>query len=162
MASVIARQQIPRARQESLLFTPLKDELVIYDTECNKAHSLNRVASLVWKNCDGETTVSQLRSLVARELQTPVDEQVIWLALQQLERNRLLEGRMQPPGNLMSRREAVRRFGKVAAVVLPLVSTMLIPSPVAAGSVCAGQVCNSPADCCPAAPNCSGSPGICF
>lgn len=134
MASVNPKQQTPCARQEGLLFTPLNDELVIYDTERNKAHSLNRVASLVWKYCDGHTEVSQIQRLVAQEFQAPVDEQVIWLALQQLQLNRLLEERVQTPSNLISRREAAKRFGKVALVAVPIVSSMLIPPAVSANS----------------------------
>ena len=112
MASVNPNHQTPRARKEGLLFTPLNDELVIYDIERNKAHSLNRVASLVWKHCDGQTAVSHIQKVVAQELQSSVDEQVVWLALQQLERNQLLEEKVQTPVNLISRREAARRFGK--------------------------------------------------
>lgn len=149
MATFDYQRQTPRARQEGLLHTPLNDELVIYDTDRNKAHSLNRVASLVWKHCDGQTEVGQIHQIVAQELQTPVDEQVVWLALQQLERNRLLEERVQAPINLISRREAARRFGKVAVVVLPIVTSMLIPSPVAAGSDCQGMPCNVMNPCCP-------------
>ena len=134
MATFDYQRQTPRARQEGLLHTPLNDELVIYDTERNKAHSLNRVASLVWKYCDGQTEISQLQKILAQELQTPIDEQLVWLALQQLERNRLLEGRVQTPGNMISRREATRRFGKVALVALPIVTSMLIPPAVSANS----------------------------
>ncbi len=147
MPTTTLKQQLPRARQEGLLFSPLNDELVIYDTERNKAHSLNRVASMVWKNCDGATTVSQLRELIAQELNTTVDEQVVWLALQQLERNRLLEGRMQTPGNLISRREAARRFGKVAGIVIPLVASAMIP-PAAAANTC-NMPCTIDAQCTP-------------
>ncbi|MBI1761122.1 MAG: PqqD family protein [Acidobacteria bacterium] len=150
MPTTTLTSQLPRARREGLLFSPLNDELVIYDTERNKAHSLNRIATLVWKNCDGKTTVSQLRGLIAQELHTEVDEQVVWLALQQLERNRLLEGRVQSPGNLITRREAAKRFGKVAGIVLPLVASALVPPAAAAGSLCGGTgaLCFANSDCC--------------
>ncbi len=149
MSTTTLNHQLPRARQEGLLFSPLNDELVIYDTARNKAHSLNRVATMVWKNCDGATTVSQLRELVAQELHSEVDEQVVWLALQQLERNRLLEGRMQTPGNLISRREAARRFGKVAAIVIPLVASAMIPPAVFAISCPPASQCTPNVTLCP-------------
>jgi len=38
----------------------LLDESVIYDLKTNKAHSLNRTATLVWRHCDGHTTVTQM------------------------------------------------------------------------------------------------------
>jgi hypothetical protein len=149
MATFDYKRQTPRARQEGLLHTPLNDELVIYDTERNKAHSLNRVASLVWKHCDGQTEVKQIQQIVAQELQTPVDEQVIWLALRQLEQNRLLEERMQAPINLISRREAAKRFSKIAGIVVPLVASAMIPPAVAAGSCLAsGAPCTMSVQCC--------------
>lgn len=161
MASVNPKQQTPRARQEGLLFTPLNDELVIYDTERNRAHSLNRVASLVWKHCDGQTAVSQIQQNVAQELQAPVDEQVVWLALQQLERNRLLEDRVPMPSNLMSRREATKRFGRIAGIVVPLVASAMIP-PAALANSClmTGAACTSNSQCCGG--TCIGAPmGAC-
>lgn len=162
MASVNPKQQTPCARQEGLLFTPLNDELVIYDTERNKAHSLNRVASLVWKYCDGHTEVSQIQRLVAQEFQAPVDEQVIWLALQQLQLNRLLEERVQTPSNLISRREAAKRFGKIAGIVVPLVASTLIPPAVAAGSCLAsGAACTMSVQCCSGVCNTVMGMGVC-
>lgn len=149
MASVDLNLQTPRARQEGLLFTPLNDELVIYDTERNKAHSLNQVASLVWKLCDGQTAVSQIQKIVVQELQAPLDDQMVWLALQQLERSRLLEGRLQSPSNLISRREATRRFGKLAIVAMPIVTSLLIPPAISAnsGGMPNGASCMTNSEC---------------
>ena len=149
MATQKPKQQTPRARQEGLLHTSLNNELVIYDTERNKAHSLNHIASLVWRHCDGQTAVSQILKIVAQELRAPVDEQVVWLALQQLGRNQLLEERVQTPINLISRREAARRFGKVAVMALPIVTSMLIPPAIAAnsGGLPNGSMCSSNSQC---------------
>lgn len=160
MASVDVNLQTPRARQEGLLFSPLNDELVIYDIERNKAHSLNQVASLVWKHCDGQTNVCQLQKLVAQKLQSPIDNQVVWLALHQLGRNRLLETRLQPPSNLISRREAAKRFGKIAGIVVPLMASAMIPPAVAAGScLAAGQPCTMSVQCCSGL--CDTGMGVC-
>lgn len=161
MASVNPQQQTPRARQEGLLFTPLNDELVIYDTERNKAHSLNRVASLVWKHCDGQTEVSQIRQKVAHELQAPIDEQVVWLALKQLKRNQLLEEHVQTPVNLISRREAAKRFGKIAGIVVPLVASAIIPPAVAALSCPPASQCTPFTNSCPGGALCPAS-GCCI
>jgi hypothetical protein len=149
MASVDVNLQTPRARQEGLLYTPLNDELVIYDTERNKAHTLNQVASLVWKHCDGQTAVSQIQKNIAQELQAPLDEQMVWLALQQLDRSRLLEERLQSPSNLISRREAARRFGKLAIVAVPIVTSLLIPPAISAnsGGLPNGASCTTNGEC---------------
>jgi hypothetical protein len=153
-------QPRPRARTEGLLFSPLNDELVIYDTERDAAHSLNRATSLVWQHCDGKTSVRQLAELLAQELSAPVDEQVVWLALQQLDRNHLLQTPVVLPAAKISRRALARRIGLVAATALPVVTSLVVPPAVAAvsaiscnfdfecppGQVCQGGVCVSNLD----------------
>jgi hypothetical protein len=148
----------PQARQVGLLSSPLKDELVIYDTQREQAHSLNRLAWLVWQRCDGNTEVGQMASLLTAELQAPVDEEIVWLALKQLDQHHLLLERLPKVQPTLSRRAAVRRLGVAAAVALPLVTSMLIPPAAAAASGCgtAMAACGSglPA-CCPGL-NCIG------
>jgi hypothetical protein len=152
--------QTPLARTEGLLHTRLSDELVIYDMQRNKAHSLNRVATLVWQHCDGQTSVQQLCELLTRELPERVDEQLVWLALQQLERNHLLQERVGMPSNVISRREAARRFGKLAGIVLPLVASAMIPPAVAAVTcIPLYGACTFSADCCDGQPCTSGHCG---
>lgn len=149
MSKLSHNQQKPLARAEGLLHSPLNDELVIYDMERHKAHSLNRIAALVWKHCDGQTTVQALGQLLAHELPERIDEQIVWLSLQQLDRSHLLQERLQMPDNLLSRREAAKRFGKIVGLVLPLVASTLIPPAIAAGTCLAsGQPCSTGAQCC--------------
>jgi hypothetical protein len=159
-------QQMPRARSEGLLFSPLNDELVVYDTERDQAHSLNRTTRLVWHYCDGQTSVAQVAELLARELQAQVDEQVVWLALQQLEQNHLLQTPLALPAVKISRRALARRVGLIAAAALPVVTSLAVPPAVAAvsatscffdtdcppGQVCQGGVCVSGGGFAPSAP----------
>lgn len=148
-------QQMPHARSAGLLFSPLNAELVVYDTERDQAHSLNRVTSLIWQHCDGQTSVRQLAELLAQELQAPVDDQVVWLALQQLDRSHLLQTPVALPAVKISRRVLARRIGLVAAAALPVVTSLAVPPAVAAvsaltcqfnfecppGHICQGGVC---------------------
>jgi hypothetical protein len=89
------------------------------------------------------------------------NEQIVWLALDQLRRSRLLEEAKDEKGKTfwppaisfianMSRREAVRRIGLGAAVALPLVISMTAPTPAEAAVSCGVTChpCNSPIDCC--------------
>jgi hypothetical protein len=79
----------------------------------------------------------------------PVDEGVIWLALEQLERDHLLSGRIPRLSATprLSRRELVRQLGLVAAITLPLVTSIVAPtasqaaSCLPAGSDCKVGVC---------------------
>ena len=154
---------MPRARQEKLLVHELKDEVLVYDLTRHKAHSLNKTAALVWDRCDGKNGVTEIAQLLEEELGTSVDNDVVWLALQQLERAKLLEdSKSQAVAPVrVSRRQLMRRVGLVAAVSLPMVVSIFAPTSAQAASCAnAGDPCTIKADCC-APLNCIGSPKHC-
>ena len=82
---------LPRARKHDLLVKELRDETLVYDLETNDAHCLNRTAALVWARCDGKTTAARMASLLQKELDPTVDEDLVWLTIAQLQRFRLIE-----------------------------------------------------------------------
>ncbi len=127
----------------------LLDEVLVYDLERHKAHCLNRCAALVWRHCDGETTVAQMVELLAEQAEV-IDEDVVWNALDQLEKARLLRERMMKSAGRarVSRRDLVRKVGLAAAV--PLVTSILAPTAYAQAS-CAG-----PEESCLVLPCCAG------
>lgn len=137
----------PRARTEGLVVQNLEDEVLVYDLERHKAHSLNRTAAIIWRHCDGRTTLEELARLLKTELKTEVDEELVCFALEQLGRDHLLEERAQLPmnGARMSRRALMLRLGMAAALV-PLVTTISAPTANAATS-CVGVPC--PGGTCP-------------
>ena len=140
----------PRARDEGIVIEELPDEVLVYDLKRDKAHCLNPMAALVWRHCDGETSVAEMVVLLQVELKTPVDEELVWFALDQLEKSFLLQERQtRPLGGGLSRRELVRRLGLTAGVTLPLITSILAPTVVEAAS-CAhtGMSCATVA-CCP-------------
>jgi hypothetical protein len=141
----------PIARKEGLVIQELPDEILIYDLDRDKAHCLNQTAALVWQRCDGRTTTSSIAQSLATELDAPVDEKVVWLALDQLGRNDLLEQRPVPPPMLsgLNRREMVRALGIAAAVAVPVVTSILAPTAAQAVSCLPqGQPCSTSAQCC--------------
>jgi hypothetical protein len=140
----------PRARKEGLVIEELPDEVLVYDLKRDKAHCLNPMAALVWRHCDGETSMADMVRLLQAKLKTPVDEELVWFALDQLEKSLLLQERLtRPQGGRLSRRELVRRLGLTAGVTLPLITSILAPTVVEAAS-CAhtGSPCITVA-CCP-------------
>jgi hypothetical protein len=142
---------VPRARKEGLLVQEMPDELLVYDLVRNKAHCLNRTAGLVWKRCDGKTSVEQMVRLLEKETESPVDEAVVWIAFDQLAKANLLQGeaRKSTGASWLSRREVIRRFGAAAAVSLPVVTSIIAPAAVQAATCRAsGAACTSPAQCC--------------
>ena len=85
------RSRLPIARQEQLIVEDVLDETIIYDLRRNRAHSLNRTAALVWRHCDGRTGVRTLARLLAKELEVPPSEAMVWMALNRLAKARLLD-----------------------------------------------------------------------
>jgi hypothetical protein len=144
------KTMLPRRREDELVVRELSEETVVYDRRRDKAHCLNRTATLVWRHCDGQTSVAELAKLLHEELGVPADEQLVWHALVRLDKARLLTERLHPAkaGARRSRRELIKMG--VAAVAVPVVMTILAPTPATAGPSCAlhGQPCNVNANCC--------------
>ena len=107
------KQNIPLARKESLVIKELPEETLVYDMKRDKAHCLNSTAALIWKNCDGKRTISQLCELLEGDAGSPVPVEMVWLALDQLESFQLLDDAPLKHFRLagMSRRNLVKRIG---------------------------------------------------
>ena len=140
-------QQAPLARKEGLLIQELHGEVLVYDLDRDKAHCLNPAAALIWQHCDGQTTIAELTRILEKSLATLIDEDVIWCALNQLEKDRLLEQPIVWPSEMerISRRTLVRRLG-IAAILLPLITTITAPNALA-GTSCIAKSCTTDADC---------------
>ena len=157
------RNQVPKARQEQLIVKELPDELLIYDLQRDKAHCLNLTAALVWRNCDGRT-VAELRELMEKTAGSPVPEEMVWLALDQLEDFKLLDEAALKPVQFagMNRRDMVRRVG-MAAIALPVILSIVAPTAQAqASGLPPGACCGNPGVCasgsCVQNPICSSNP----
>jgi hypothetical protein len=137
----------PQARKEKLNVRELPDETLVYDQEHRKAHCLNRTAALVWKHCDGQTDIAALARLLHEQLQVPDAETVVRLALDQLARRHLLVGELPPlsASARLSRRQVLASV-VVAAVALPLITTISAPSAFAHLTPPKGA-CQSDQDC---------------
>ncbi|MGI8542906.1 MAG: PqqD family peptide modification chaperone [Aridibacter sp.] len=137
----------PKSRHNDLVIQELPDEVLIYDLKTNKAFCLNHTAAFVWQHADGSTPITQIAYLLQKKLRTPVDESVVWFALEQLGKDGLLENKVAAPLMFagMNRRDLIKTLGKSAAVALPLVMMITVPMPADAGSTCgsAGQQCGS-------------------
>jgi hypothetical protein len=157
----------PKARKSKLIVKELSNEVLIYDENNHQAHCLNETAALVWKFCDGRTSIPKMRQLLEKEMSVTVPEQTVWLALKQLEGSRLLDMSVTPQARLQrtSRRAVMQTMG-IAAVALPLITSVRAAAAVAAAScVPLGQPCVGAGlgNCCPGASvACGGSPnGTC-
>ncbi len=158
--------KLPLARRDGLLVEELGDETLVYDRESHEAHCLNRSAALVWRHCDGTTTVADMVSLLQQELDIPADESMVWLALDRVEKAQLLRQPPTParPGIDYSRRAVIRTLGRAGgiALVVPVVASIVAPHAAHAQSCieraaceallppnCGGMpICDRPGDCC--------------
>ena len=142
----------PRARKDGLIVQNLPDETLVYDLERDRAHCLNQTAAFVWRHCDGRSSAKEIARALKDQIKQPVDEKLVWLAIDQLGRNHLLKERPPPPPNVagMNRREVVRALGLTAAVAIPVVASIVAPMPAQSAS-CVGQgfACTSQPQCCP-------------
>jgi hypothetical protein len=142
---------VPHARKDGLVVQELAEEMLVYDLERHKAHCLNHTAAWIWKHCDGRTTVAEIARLLQAELKRPVDEEMIWFAVDQLGRDHLLRERIMRPAETvgMSRRELVKQLGMAAIVALPLVTSIVSPTAIqAATCLGSGAACTSSVQCC--------------
>ncbi len=160
---------MPHARQDDLVVEELPDETLVYDLERHKALCLNRTSVLVWRRCDGRTTVAEVAVLLERELKIPADEAVVWMALDRLGRAHLLKERVTLPGNRAryTRREVLRTLRRVAGIslLLPVIESIVSPLAAAQASNCVtAAVCEqdlNPGQCQPEIPICGSSTECC-
>jgi hypothetical protein len=154
--------QVPVARKEGLVIQETTEEVLVYDLTSNKAHCLNQTAAFVWKSCDGNNSIPDITKLFENEIGSMVHEDLIWLAIDQLNEKNLLESVVASNFAGCSRREVIKKIGLATVVALPLVASLTAPTSALASTSCA---CVNPGDCitqtaCPSTVNCNGS-GVC-
>jgi len=152
--------QFPIARKSGLVIQEMPDEVLVYDLDNNKAHCLNQTAATVWKACDGNTSVSE----ISRICGDTGNEDLVWLAIDQLSENNLLEKSMMADFRGQSRREVIKKIGLASVVAVPIIASLVAPKNALAAQSCNcvnNTQCNSGPNAghC-AALTCNGS-GIC-
>jgi len=125
-------EQKPLTKKDFIVVEESPNEALIYDSVRNKLHVLTPAATTVWKSCDGKTSVSEIAHKLKAELNNDLGEEVTWLALEELEKNGLLETSVNIPQETISRRGLLKTAA--LAISLPLVTTLIAPSPAHAQS----------------------------
>jgi hypothetical protein len=153
---------LPRARKDGLVIKELPGETLVYDLERDEAHCLNQTAALVWKGCDGKTTVARMAGLLQDQLDTSVNADVVWLAIKQLQRFHLVENERETVATpSVSRRNLVLKYAP-AALVLPVIMSISAPAAAqAATCVQPGGNCSAGQNCC-AGSSCANSVTCCL
>lgn len=152
--------QNPIARQTGLVIQEVTDEVLVYDLDTNKAHCLNRSAAFVWRCCDGKNSILDIVQQFESDGRGKVTEDFVWLAIDQLNENGLLESEVSPKFHRRSRRQVLKTIGMASAVALPMIASLVAPQRALGVESC---VCASQAQCSKPGcthPNCNNL-GIC-
>ena len=138
----------PKARTEHLVRERIDDELVIYDQLNHVAHCLSHDAVLVWEQCEGRLTETEIAQQLTLSLE------VVQCAIAALEERGLLEDGAAASG--YSRRQAAIRIARIggAALAGPLVYSIDVGSAAAAASHLAA---GCPVTACTGVVSCPGS-----
>jgi len=134
----------PLSKKEDLVIQELPGELLIYNLSTDRAFCLNETSAFVWKQADGRKTVGEIKSLMESEFNAAVDEDLIWLALDQLGRDQLLDSLPEEKFVGISRREVVRRIGLSSLVALPVIASL---ATTVKAAVCPGSGAVTPGVC---------------
>ena len=129
--------QYPLARTNGLVVQEVPNEVLVFDMETNEAHCLNETAAMVWKHCDGETSVAKIAEILCDSKGSDVNDDLVWLAIDQLNEHKLLEKHVETGLVGRSRREVLRKIGLMSVVALPLIASMAAPRSVLAQTSCA-------------------------
>jgi len=136
--------QFPTARNSGLVVQEVPDEILVFDLENNKAHCLNGTAAMVWKSCDGKTSVPEIAKYLEVQTGKGVNDDLVWLAVDQLSENNLLETTASSPFKGQSRRDVIKKIGLASVIAIPVVASLVAPQSVLANVSC---ICTSSTDC---------------
>lgn len=145
--------QIPMARQTGLVVQEMPDEVLVYDLDSNKAHCLNQSAAYVWKSCDGNNSVADIVRQFESSGGGSITEDFVWLAIDQLSENGLLEKEVSPRFAGQSRRQVLKTIGLASVVALPIIASLVAPRNAFANVSC-GCPTGSSNDCIAPGVNC--------
>jgi hypothetical protein len=141
---------LPRLGADGLVVHDLSDEVLVYDKVTDQAHCLNQTAALVWRACDGKLGPAQIAQKLTLKLGTSVSEDLVLLALAQLQKVHLLkqsEG-LRASLTALTRRQMVRTLGIAAGVVIPMISSIVVPRPAQAATCIPPNALCSPIKLC--------------
>lgn len=128
--------KLPKARTENIVVQELDNELLIYDLMSNRALCLNETTKLIWQACDGKKTAMEIGEGIGQTLKSTPNEEIVWLALDLLEKENLIENGEQFSNHFagISRREVIKKVGFGTMIALPVIAAVVAPNSISAAS----------------------------
>jgi hypothetical protein len=126
----------PVVRKDQLICEDVSEECVIYDSRQKRAHHLNSTLTWIWRRCDGNTSIESLAADCERQFNITNGFHVVFTGLEQLDARYLLERPLDINDVMAAEATAVSRRAVVTggSVLMPLVFSILAPTPAAAKS----------------------------
>ncbi len=142
----------PISRKDNIVVQKFSDETLIYDLNVNKAFCLNETLRQIWELCDGKADIDEITLNLSRGLNKPVDQNLVWLAIDQLKKANLIsyDNRMKNPIEGLNRRAIIKKVGFTSLIALPMLSSIVAPEAIMAQSVCTQNTntCSLDSECC--------------
>lgn len=124
--------KLPRSKTENIVVQNLESETLIYNLETNKVFCLNETSALVYQACNGQTNFEEIKN------KHNLPDEVIFLALDLLKKENLLEENFSSPLEGMKRREVIKKIGLTSMIALPIISSLMAPTSIMAAASCGG------------------------
>lgn len=125
-------QRRPRVVSEAV-----GDGLGVFDPQQQQPYILNATSALVFQHCNGQTTPHRLMELLRQKFNISIRhaEQLLWLALDELEKAHLLQTMVAPtqaPQPMLTRRQVLTAFAAagLSLALLPIVSPVKVAQAV--------------------------------
>ena len=127
----------PLARRNEIFIQEIGDEVLIYDLKSDKAFALNSTSSTIWQYCNGKNSITEIAEKMSAELKESVSENLVWLALEGLKKEKLIENEAEltSPFVGVSRRQVIRQIGTTSLIALPIIGSLVAPLATQAQSV---------------------------
>lgn len=120
--------KLPKARSNNFVVQETANELLVYDLITNKAFCLNETAAIIFNACDGETSFNEINR------RHNFTDELIFLTLDSLKTENLLDENFHSPFDRVKRREVIKKIGLATMMALPLISSVIAPKAVNAQS----------------------------
>ncbi|MEK7724630.1 MAG: hypothetical protein AAB336_09805 [Acidobacteriota bacterium] len=130
--------KLPKTRTQNFVVQETANELLVYDLITNKAFCLNETAAIVFNACDGKTSFAELNR------KHNFTDELIFLTLDSLSKENLLDENFSSPFDKMKRREIIKKIGLATMITLPIISSLVAPTAAAASSLCVSGGANLP------------------
>ena len=136
----------PKTKNSEIVEQKFRQEILLYDLDRHQVFCLNETMAQIWKHCNGNHSISEIAEKIASETKTKVTDDLVWLGLQILEKNFLLERNLPKKISKNTRRILLKKVGISTVIALPMISTLIAPTSLIAQSGArgrgVGEACN--------------------